>query len=203
MTMTAQPRAKAGKEIARKVRNSGLIPGIIYGAGKADTMISIDPREVVRGLNRQGFYATVVDLTVGDTHERVITREVQFHPVNDNPVHIDFMRVTDATRVRVNIPVKLVNAEKCAGVRLGGVLNIVRHNVEVLAPAANIPEVFEVDILTYKIGTAVRSSAITLPAGVNFTITDRDFTLATIVPPRGMTVAEQEEADAAAAAASA
>jgi large subunit ribosomal protein L25 len=128
---------------------------------------------------------------------------VQFHPISDAPIHVDFLRVTDSSTITVSVPIHFLNQDKCKGVKAGGILNIVRHSVEVIAPAARIPAIFEIDLLEYEIADSIKASVIALPADVKFTISDRDFTIATIVPPKDDAAADKADADAAAAASAA
>jgi large subunit ribosomal protein L25 len=183
--MKAEVRAKAGTGAARATRRTGMVPGIVYGAGKEPQMVSLDPRDVQKGLNRRGFYASLVDLELDGKVQSVLPKKVQFHPVSDAPLHVDFLRVDATTRITVSVPVKLLNQDKCKGLKVGGTLNVVRHTVDVLCLAHNIPEAFEIDIAESKIGDAIKSKSINLPEGAKFLIADRDFTIATIVAPRG------------------
>ena len=130
----------------------------------------------------------------------VITRDVQVHPVNGKPLHVDLMRVDDKTRIKVEIPVRFINEEECPGLKKGGVLNVVRHTIEVYAPATALPEVFEIDVEGLDVGDGVHASALKLSEGVTLVTTDRDFTIVTVAAPSALRSAEEEEADAAAAA---
>ncbi len=193
-TMPAKTRERAGKGPARAARRAGLVPGVIYGAKKDPTMITLDPRDLIRGLRTGGFMATVYELDVAGRKERVLPRDVQFDPVTDRPLHVDFLRVSSATLVTVDVPVHFLNEEESPGLKRGGLLNIVRHEIEMHCRADAIPSHIEVDLTGLDIGDSVHISMITLPAGVEPTITDRDFTVATIAAP---TVVQEEEAEAA------
>ena len=196
MSMPAQARERAGKGPARAARRAGLVPGVIYGAKKDPLMITLDPRDVIKGLKTGSFLATIYELDVSGKKERVLPRDVQFDPVTDNAIHVDFLRVSAATSVTVEVPVQFLNEEEAPGLRRGGLLNIVRHEIEMTCRADAIPNQIEVDLTGLDIGDSVHISSITLPDGVEPTITDRDFTIATIAAP---TVAVEEEAEAAAA----
>ncbi len=190
-----ESRDAAGTGEARAIRRSGKIPAIVYGGKTDPANITIDPRDIMRGMNKPGFFATVIQLEGGKQKEQVIPKAVQFHPVNDQPLHADFLRVENDTIVSVTVPVRLLNVEKCRGLRLGGSLNVVRHAAEILCRADSIPDHFSVDISKYKIGDAIKSSAIEVPEGVKFAIEDREFTIATIAKPRGGLGADDEDED--------
>jgi len=195
-TLSAEVRARAGKGAARATRRAGRIPGIIYG-GKEDPMpISLEPRELSRALAKRGFFATLADLSVDGTVQRTLPREVQYHPATDAPLHIDFMRVGATTRVTVTVPVVFVDQELSSGIRRGGILNIVRHGIELVCPVDNIPDHLTVSLDGLDIGDSVHISAVTIPEGCRPTITGRDFTIASIAPSSAV----REEAATAATA---
>ncbi len=200
VTMPAQPRERAGKGPARATRRAGRVPGVIYGAKQDPLMISMDPRDLLRGLKTGSFLATVYELDVGGGKERVLPRDVQFDPVSDKPLHVDFLRVSAATEVTVDVPVEFLNEEESPGLKRGGLLNIVRHEIEMECRADSIPQHIEVDLTGLDIGDSVHISMVKLPEGVRPTIDDRDFTIATIAAP---TVVRDEAEEAAAAAAEA
>ncbi len=195
-SIPAQTRERAGKGPARAARRAGLVPGVIYGAKIDPLMITLDPRDVIKGLKTGSFLATIFELDVNGKKERVLPRDVQFDPVTDTAIHVDFLRVSAATSVTVEIPVQFLNEEEAPGLKRGGLLNIVRHAIEMICRADAIPNQIEVDLTGLDIGDSVHISMITLPEGVAPTITDRDFTIATIAAP---TVVRDEEAEAAAA----
>lgn len=192
--MNAQPRERAGKGAARAARRAGFVPAVIYGDKKDPRMINLDPRDVRKGLESGSFFATVYSLKIGSETERVIPRDVQMHPVKEMAQHVDFLRVSADTRVTVEVPVHFVNEEECDGLKRGGVLNVVRYNIEVVCGVDDIPSSFDVDLAGLDIGDSVHASTLALPSGVDLTITDRDFTIATIAAP---TVVAEEEAEAA------
>jgi len=179
-TLSAEPRVQAGKGAARAVRRRGRVPAIIYGAGVDPAPISLDPRELSRALAKRGFLATLVDVTVDGAAQRTLPRDVQYHPVSGLPLHVDFMRVGATTRLRVEVPVVFVNREMSVGLRRGGILNIVRHEIELSCPVENIPDRLVVDLDGLDIGDSVHISAVAMPEGCRPRITDRDFTVASI-----------------------
>lgn len=195
-SLGAQPRARAGKGAARQTRREGRVPGVIYGNKQEPVMISVDPTELTRELHKPGFFATLFDLELEGTKHRVLPRDVQFDPVTDRPIHVDFLRVAADTKVHVNVPVVFLNEAASPGLKRGGVLNIVRHEIELICAADRIPHELTVDLTGLDIGDSIHISAIKLPEDVTPAITDRDFTVATIVAPS----AQKGEAEAAAAA---
>lgn len=193
----ATARPVGGKGAARAVRRAGNVPAVVYGGDDKDAMmIAIDGNDLYKLIKRGRFLSTVFGIEVDGKTTRAIPRDVQLDPVKDFAVHVDFQRVGADNRVRVGVPVKFYNDALSPGLKRGGVLNIVRHEVEVWAPADKIPEVFEINLEGLDIGRSIHISSVTLPEGVKPTIGDRDFTVATIA---GAAAARSEE-DAAAAA---
>ena len=156
-------------------------------------MVTVDPRELDRELKSGVFLATIYDIKVDQAKERVLPRDVQFDPVTDRPIHVDFLRVSAATSVTVQIPVNFLNEEESPGLKRGGLLNVVRHEIEMNCRADAIPAGIDVDLTGLDIGDSIHISMITLPDGVEPTITDRDFTVATVAAPTLVT--EEEEAE--------
>ena len=195
-TLSAEKRTLIGKGAARATRRIGRVPGIIYGGDGEPMPISLEPRELSRALARRGFLATVVEVKVDDAVHRTLPREVQYHPATDEPLHVDFMRVGADTEVTVTVPAAFINQELSIGLRRGGILNIVRHGIALVCQVDNIPEQLVVDLDGLDIGDSVHISALTLPAGSRLTITDRDFTIASIAASSAV----REEAAAAASA---
>jgi large subunit ribosomal protein L25 len=195
-TLSAEVRALAGKGAARATRRAGRIPGIIYGDNKEPVPISLEPRELSRALARRGFFATLVDVTVDGIVHRTLPRDVQYHPATDAPLHVDFMRVGGHTRVTVTVPVVFTNPEMSPGIRRGGILNIVRHGIELSCPVEGIPDRLVVELNGLDIGDSIHISRIIIPEGCRPTITDRDFTIASIAASSAV----REEAAAAATA---
>jgi large subunit ribosomal protein L25 len=197
--LAATARQRAGKGAARAVRREGRVPAVIYGDKTAPVMISLDPRDVMREASKAGFFTRLYDVEVDGKAHRVLPRDIQFHPVNDKPEHVDFQRVGDTTRVRVEVPVKLENLEKSPGVKRGGVVNLVRHAVEVWAMPGNIPSRIAIDMAGLDIGDSIHIEAIKLPEGVKPTIA-RNFTVVALRAPSVSKIEEKTETVAAAAA---
>ena len=195
-TLSAERRARAGKGAARATRRMGRVPGIIYGGDRDPMLISLEPRELSRALAKRGFLATVVEVRMDDAVDRTLPRDVQYHPATDEPLHVDFMRIGADTRVTVTVPVAFINHEMSIGLRRGGILNIVRHGIALICQVDNIPEQLVVDLDGLDIGDSIHISAVTLPPGSRLTITDRDFTIASIAASSAV----REEAAAAASA---
>lgn len=181
--LQAQARERSGKGGARAVRRQGRIPAIVYGGGAPPRKISLDAKETIRLLQQPRFFATVMDIEIDGTVEHVLPREAQYHPVTDRPLHLDFVRAAAGARVTVAVPVRFINEATCPGLRRGGVLNIVRREVELVCPADAIPTELVADLSGFDIGESVHIRHVTLPQGVRPVITDRDFTIASIVPP--------------------
>ena len=190
--LTAELRERVGKGAARAVRRAEMVPAVIYGDKKPAIPISLPRRELSKRLQAGGFltHTTIVD--VGGEKIRVIPKEYQLDPVKDFLMHVDFLRVGEGSRLTLEIPVHFINDHASPGIKRGGALNIVRHAIELYVPVDQIPEFIEVDLSGLEIGDSVHISAVALPEGVTPTITDRDFTIATIAGSGG-----KEEADAA------
>ncbi len=199
--LSIQLRERAGKGAARAVRREGRVPGVIYGGKQEPTLISVDPRELSRELHQAGFFATLFDLKLDGAAHRVLPRDVQLDPVTDKPVHVDFLRVSADSLVVVQVPVEFINEAKSPGLKRGGVLNVVRHEIELRCPVDAIPRSIVVDLDGLAIGDSVHISQVTLPERVKPTI-ERDFTVASVAAPSAVR-AEALEAQAAAAAAAA
>ncbi|MEL7489606.1 MAG: 50S ribosomal protein L25/general stress protein Ctc [Pseudomonadota bacterium] len=197
-------RARTGTGGARAVRRDGWVPGVLYGGGDP-VAIKLKFNQVNNAYRagRMGGRLANIDVVGEDGLQPVIAREVQIHPVKGFPMHVDMLRVDEKTRIDVEVPVRFVNEEESPGLKRGGVLNVVRHAVEVYAPATAIPEFFEVDVAGLDIGDSANISLVTLPNGVEPTITDRDFTIATIAAPSAVKSASQEDDEAAEEAAEA
>ena len=193
--LKAEARERVGKGSARELRRNGLIPAVIYGDKQAPISITLNTNEVTKRIHAGGFMTTIATIDVGGKKFKVLPKDYQLDPVRDFTMHVDFLRVSGNTQVTVEIPVHFENEEKSPGLKAGGVLNIVRHEVEVHCPADAIPEAFTFNLSGRKIGDSIHISDVTLPKGVVPTITDRDFTIATIVAPAAG-VQEEEEAAA-------
>ena len=166
-----------------KLRNSGFIPGILYGGKDPNAKISVEKKLIKNILNSESFLSSVLNLELDGDKLKVIPRDVAYNVISDEPIHIDFMRVVPGTKIILEIPVKFINNSDCPGLKVGGVLNIVRRKVELKCPAENIPEEIIVDLKGLEIGTSIKISFITLPENVTPTIVGRDFVIATVAAP--------------------
>jgi len=193
VTFNAESRAQVGKGAARAIRRNGRVPAVVYGANKDPEAISIDPGQLRAARMQPGFFATLFDVEIDGKSQQVLCRDLQLHPVNDRPMHADFLRVTESTRINVEIPVTFENEDASPGLKGGGVLNVVRHVVEVMCRAGAIPNDIVVDLSGLEVGDSVHISEITLPDGVKPTIDDRDFTIATIAAPTVAVVEDDVE----------
>lgn len=185
IALAATARDRAGKGTARATRRDGRIPAVIYGNKEKPVMIALDTTKFTRELHRPGFFTHLFDIELDGVKHRVLPRDVQLDPVYDRPLHVDFLRVSDTTEITLKVPVEFVNVETCPGIKRGGMLNVVRHDIEVYARAAAIPEKITVDLAGVDVGASIHISAVKLPEGVRPTIDDRDFTIATIAAPSG------------------
>jgi len=206
--LKAWARQSAGKGGARQVRRDGRIPGIVYGDKQEPQNIALDTKAISKQLQTGHFQSTIFTLDVDGTKTRVIPRGVQLDPVRDFPIHVDFMRLSKDALVSVDVPVHFLNELISPGLKRGGVLNVVRHDIPVRCPADKIPNAFEIDLKGLEIGDSIHISSIKMPEGVTPSITDRDFTVATIVgrtaeEAAGEAGEEGEEAAEGAAAAAA
>jgi large subunit ribosomal protein L25 len=193
----AVARERAGKGAARATRRGGMVPGVVYGAKQEATLIALDPRDVMKELTKGGWQSHLYEVAVkeGPT-ERTIMRDVQFDPVTDRPVHVDFQRVAPGARIRVRVPVVFLHEDICPGLKGGGLLNVVRREVEVMVEPDKVPDHFEIDLTEAKIGDNLRWSSIKDSFGARPGIVGRDFMVASIAAPK----VELEAAPAAAAA---
>jgi len=199
VTLRAEARDRAGKGAARAARRSGRVPGVVYGEGKPATLISLDPRELSRELQRPGFFARLLNVDIGGTIHRTLPRDVQLDPIRDQPLHVDFLRVNAGTKITVAVPVHFTGQEISPGIRRGGMLNVVRHEIDLVCPVEGIPDRITISLDGLDIGDSVHISAVALPPGTRPTIA-RNFTVASIAAP---TAVREEQAAAAAAAAAA
>ena len=192
--LTANAREKVGKGSAREARRNGSIPAVIYGDQKTPNSIVIEQKLLVRHLNTGGFFNTLFNIDVDGELNRVLPRDVQLHPVTDVPEHVDFLRVSSSTKISVEVPVEFTGEDASPGLRVGGVLNVVRYTVEVSCTPDLIPSNLVIDLSNSEVGDSLHISAVNLPEGVTATISDRDFTIATIVAPT--VVREEATSDA-------
>ena len=178
--------------------NKGMVPGIVYGKGTEPTKIAFEDKALLKLMHTGAFYSTILDLDVEGKNEKVLPKQLQYHPVTDKLIHFDFLRVQNDTKVTVEVPVEFLNQDTCPGLKKGGVLNLVRREVELSCNANNIPDKLQFDLAKSEIGDSIKISNIELPEGVNPTITDRDFVVATVVPPTVEVETKPAEADEAA-----
>jgi large subunit ribosomal protein L25 len=200
VTIEAEARARAGKGAARATRRAGKVPAVIYGAHLAPSLIALEPRAVLRELTRAGWQSRVYEVKVDGAATKALIRDVQFHPVSDTPEHVDFQRLAAGERIRVAVPVHFENEGLSAGLKRGGVLNVIRHAVEAYCDPDSIPEQFTADLSGLDFNASVRWSDLKGTAGTRPVITGRDFVVATVAPPTKMTEAAEETPAAAAAA---
>jgi len=202
-SITAEPRKAGPKSAARSVRLSGRVPGIIYGGKSEPETVSFEARELTRLWNTGTFQSHVLQVVVNGKSTRVIPRDVQLDPVKDTVLHVDLMRLEEGARITVAVPVHFINDGQSPGIKRGGVLNIVHHEIALSCPVDSIPEFLTVDLANLEINDAVHIEAVKLPEGVRPVIRERDFTVATIAPPTALKMEREEAAQAAAAAAAA
>ena len=184
----AERREKSGKGPARQLRREHKIPAIIYGGDKEPLRIAMPLKEIKLELSKNPrFFSTVFELDFGGERLKVLPREAQLHPVSDDPLHVDFLRAEQGAVIHVDVPVRFVLEDQSPGIKRGGVLNIVRRTLELICPADSIPGEIVVDLAGREIGDSIHISHVTLPAGVKSAITDRDFTICSIVPPTVVT----------------
>ena len=192
----AEARSQVGKGSARAARRAGLVPAVIYGNKQSPIPITLDANKWRHLMHKPGIFSQLMNIEVSNETHFVLPRDIQQHPVSEEAEHVDFLRVTKNATVAVGINVEFLNEDKCTGLKLGGVLNVVRPQVELNCPAISIPEKITVDLEGLNVGHTIHISAIELPDGCTPTITDRDFTVATIAAPRGgLNDAEEEEAE--------
>jgi len=197
LTLSAETRDRAGKGASRHLRREGRVPAVVYGNNEEALSIHLEEKALVKALSSGHFMNSVVMIDAGAAPVRTLPKDVQFHPVTDRPLHVDFLRISEHAKVHVDVPIHFVDEDKSKGIKRGGVLNQVRHELELICDAAEIPEEIVVSLAGMDIGDSLHISQVTLPKGVESAITDRDFTIATIVPSSGV---QLEASDAAAEA---
>ena len=191
--LKATTREKVGKGAARVLRRENLVPAVIYGGKEAALPIALPYKEINNFIYAGGLLTKIVNIEVDGKTIQTLPKDYQLDVVKGKPLHVDFLRVSKDTTVIVEVPVHFLNEEKCPGIKRGGVLNIVRHEVEVFVPVTDIPEAIEIDLAGVQLGDSIHISQVTLPEGVKPTITDRDFTIATIASPAGLKAEEEDE----------
>ena len=188
-TLQVQGRDRAGKGAARATRRQGLVPGVIYGGREEATLIALEPKTLNTLMHDPAFKTNIFEVEIAGKTQRTMAMDVQLHPVSDKPIHADFRRIDKETVVRVPVPVRFHNELASPGIKLGGVLNIVRHDVEVRGRPDDLPDHIDIDLTGLEIGDSVHISSVALPDGVKPTIA-RNFTICTIAPPTVMIVEE-------------
>jgi large subunit ribosomal protein L25 len=179
----AESREQAGKGAARATRKGGLVPAVIYGAKQEATLIALDPRDIIKELQKGGWQSHLYEVAVkGGGTERTLMRDIQFHPLTDRPIHVDFQRLAAGQTIRVKVPVVFANEATAPGLKAGGVLNVVRRDIEVFADPDNVPDSFEIDLGEAGIGDSLRWSAVKDQFGTK-SVVDRDFVVATVAAP--------------------
>ncbi len=200
VSLAAEVRPGAGRGTARQARREGRVPAVIYGNKEDSTLITIAAPELHKQLRQHGFMSKVFEIAVDGRKQRVVPREVQNDPLSGRPIHVDFMRFSETTRIRVDVEVVFQNEDRCAGIKLGGVLNIVQHEVELICAPDEIPRALYIDLAGLEIGDVIHTSALSLPAGAEFG-GDEETTIATIAAPTVDTARETaDEGEAAEAA---
>ncbi|MGI4877946.1 MAG: 50S ribosomal protein L25/general stress protein Ctc [Janthinobacterium lividum] len=203
MKLAASVRERAGKGASRAVRLTGRVPAVIYGNKTAPTTIHVPLKELTKLLSTGHFMNSVVEIEIDGVVERTLPRDVQFHPVSDRAIHIDFLRLAAGATIDVAVPVHFTDEDKSPGMKRGGTLNIVRHEIELSCPSDAIPDQIEISLAGLDIGDSVHISAVKLPEGVTPVIDDRDFTIVSLVAPSALQSADAAADEAVAAAAAA
>ncbi len=196
LTLSAERRERAGKGASRHLRREGRVPAVIYGNNESPEGVHVEEKLLMKALMTGHFFNSIVQIEVGGTSIRTLPKDVQFHPVSDRPLHADFLRVSEHAEIGVNVPVRFTDEETSPGMKRGAVLNIVRHELELICDAAYIPDEIAVSLNGLDIGDSIHISAVTLPSGSKSAITDRDFTIATLVAPSALKSDEGDTAKA-------
>ena len=197
LTLSAETRERAGKGASRHLRRRGRVPAVVYGNNEAPLSIHLEEKVLMKALQTGHFMNSVVMIDAGGATTRTLPKDVQFHPVTDRPMHVDFLRIAEHATVTVAVPISFVDEEQSRGLKRGGVLNAVRHELELVCDASEIPDEVVISLAGTDIGDSIHISQVTLPEGTSSAITDRDFTIATIVAPSGMKAEAEEAAEAA------
>jgi large subunit ribosomal protein L25 len=194
LTLPAEARERAGKGASRVLRREGRVPAVIYGGKEEPLLIHVEAKELVRQLGTGHFMNSIVMVETDGKSVRAIPKDVAFDPVTDRPVHVDFLRLSKDSKIQVAVPVIFVNEEESPGLKRGGVLNIVRHELELVCESDKIPDDITIEVTGKDIGDSIHISEVTLPSGTESAITDRDFTIATLVAPSALKRSEGAEA---------
>ena len=199
ITLPAETRDRAGKGASRQLRRDGRVPAVIYGGKEEPTLIHVEAKELIKQLDSGHFMNSIVEIELGGKKFRTLPKDVALHPVTDRPEHADFLRLSKGTKVEVQVPVVFTHEEASPGLKKGGVLNIVRHELELVCDADKIPSEIEIDVTGKEVGDSIHISEVALPAGSESAITDRDFTIATLVAPSALKKSEGDTTSADAA----
>jgi large subunit ribosomal protein L25 len=194
LTLPAETRERAGKGASRVLRREGRVPAVVYGGKEEPLAIHVEEKELSRQLGTGHFFNSIVEVEIGGKKLRTLPKDVAFHPVTDRPLHVDFLRLSKDATVTVGVPVIFINEEASPGLKRGGVLNVVRHELELVCESDKIPDDITIDVTGLEVGDSVHISNVALPKGSTSAITDRDFTIATIVAPSSL---KSEEGDTA------
>ncbi len=186
LTLSAETRDRAGKGASRELRRQNRIPAVIYGNKQEPVTIHVEEKALVKLLMTGHFMNSVVELDLDGKKQITLPKDVAFHPVSDRPLHVDFLRIVKGAKVEVQVPVVFINEEMSPGLKRGGVLNVVRHELELICDNDKLPDDIQIDVTGFDVGDSIHISNVTLPAGSESKITDRDFTIATIVAPSAM-----------------
>ena len=198
LNLPAERRERAGKGASRALRREGRIPAVIYGGKEEPTAIHLEEKELMRQLMTGHFMNSIVNIEIDGKSVRTLPKDVALHPVSDRPTHADFLRLSRDSKIEVNVPVVFINEEKSPGLKKGGVLNVVRHELELICEADRIPGEIEIDVTGRDVGDSIHISDVALPEGSVSAIKDRDFTIATLVAPSALKKSEGEGTDEAA-----
>src|SRR3954468_3944498 len=197
LTLSAETRERAGKGASRVLRREGRVPAVVYGNNEEPLSIHLEEKALVKALSSGHFMNSVVMIDAGGVPARTLPKDVQFHPVTDRPLHVDFLRISEHSKVQVAVPIRFVDEEGSKGLKRGGVLNSVRHELELVCDAAEIPEEIQISLAGLDIGDSIHISHVSRPAGTQSAITERHFTISTIVAPTAYKATEGEEGGAA------
>ena len=196
LTISAEPRERAGKGASRALRREGRVPAVIYGDKKEAIAIHVEARALNKLLGTGHFMNSLIQVELNGVKTRTLPKHVAFDPVSDRPLHVDFFRLAKGAKVQVDIPVVFINQEDSPGLKRGGVMNVVRHELDLMCDADHIPDQIEIDVTGLEIGDSIHISDITLPKGAESAITDRDFTIAGVTAPSALKSSDDEAEDA-------
>jgi large subunit ribosomal protein L25 len=192
LSIAAEPRERAGKGASRALRREGRVPAVIYGDKKEAIAIHVEARALNKLLGTGHFMNSLIQVELNGVKTRTLPKDVAFDPLSDRPLHVDFLRLAKGAKVQVNIPVVFINEEASPGLKRGGVMNVVRHELDLMCDADHIPDQIEIDVTGLEIGDSIHISSITLPKGAESTITDRDFTIAGVTAPSALKSSDDE-----------